>query len=386
MTQLLANNFLRDLIVFQGAVLLILLGNLWLLRRSRRHAPPHTLPLVSVMVPARNEEKNIRRCVQSLLAQEYPAFEVLVLDDQSNDGTLAILQEMAATQTRLRVLDGKPGTGVQAGKNWACCQLARQGRGDLFLFTDADTVHRPDSLKQLVTAAIGEDADLLTGFPHQQTLTWGERLLVPFFSWASLCFLPLGLAYRLRSQALSVAVGQVMLFQRRAYETIGGHASLGALIVDDLALARKIKAAGLRWRVARVADLVSCRMYRSGREAVQGFTKNLFAAFDCRLLPFLFVFGWLVVVFWAPLLNLAVYLLGGNPPGTLQQAGFCIFLSFLLWMVPYVEFQIPQYLGLIYPVTILAITLVALKSLFYSLTGKLSWKDRPLHRPKWRWL
>jgi chlorobactene glucosyltransferase len=386
MTQLLAGNILRDLIAFQGVMLLILMSNLWLLRRSRRHAPPPTLPLLSVMVPARNEEMNIRRCVQSLLAQDYPAFEVLVLDDQSSDGTLAILQEMGIAQPRLRIFEGSPGKDLKAGKNWACSQLASQARGDLLYFTDADTVHRPDSLRLLVTAATGEGADLLTGFPGQQTLTWGERLLVPFFSWASLCFIPLGLAYRLRLQALSVAVGQVMLFRRRAYETIGGHASLGTAIVDDLALARKIKAAGLRWRVARVADLVSCRMYRSGREAVQGFTKNLFAAFDCRLLPFLFVFGWLVVVFWAPLLNLAVYLLGGIPPGTLQQAGFCIFLSFILWFVPYVEFHNPKYLGLLYPVTILAITLVALKSLLLSLTGKLSWKDRPLHRPKWRWL
>jgi chlorobactene glucosyltransferase len=385
MTQLLADNILRDLIAFQGVMLLILMSNLWLLRRSRRHAPPQTLPLVSVMVPARNEERNIRNCVHSLLAQDYPAFEVLVLDDQSSDDTLAILQEMGDRQPRLRIFEGSPGKGLQAGKNWACSQLASQARGDLLYFTDADTVHRPDSLRLLVTVASGEGADLLTGFPGQQTLTWGERLLVPFFSWASLCFIPLGLAYRLRLQALSVAVGQVMLFQRRAYETIGGHASLGTSIVDDLALARKIKAAGLRWRVARVADLVSCRMYRSGREAVQGFTKNLFAAFDCRLLPFLFVFGWLVVVFWAPLVNLAVYLLGGIPPGTLQQAGFCIFLSFILWFVPYVEFHNSKYLGLLYPVTILAITLVALKSLLFSLTGKLSWKDRPLHRPRWRW-
>jgi len=384
MRQLLSANLIRDLIAFQGVVLVILLSNLLLLRRSRRHAQPGIFPFVSVLVPARNEEKNIHRCVQSLLEQDYASFEVLVLDDQSSDGTLAILRELASSQPHLQVLEGRPGTESQSGKNWACSQLARQARGDLLYFTDADTVHRPESLRLLVTAAIGEGADLLTGFPRQQTQTWGERLLVPFFSWASLCFLPLLLAYQLRLRALSVAVGQVMLFRRTAYQEIGGHAGLGTAIVDDLLLARKIKAAGYRWRVASVSDVIACRMYQTSQEAVQGFTKNLFAAFDFRLLPFLFVFGWLVVVVWAPLVNLGLYLLGQTPQATLEQVVLCISLSLLLWLIPYGELRIPLYLGLLYPVTILANVVVAFKSLLSSLTGKLSWKDRPLDRPRWR--
>lgn len=384
MVDYLSDHLLRDILLFQGAMLLILLSNLRLLHQTRKHKQPGTWPLVSVLVPARNEERNIRSCVQSLLEQDYPSFEVLVLDDQSSDNTLAILQEMAAVQPHLQVLQGSSGTGSQSGKNWACSQLASQARGDLLFFTDADTLHQPASLRQLVTAAIGEDADLLTGFPRQQTQTWGERLLVPFFSWASLCFLPLEIAYRLRQGGLSVAVGQVMLFQRKAYQDIGGHASLGTAIVDDLALARKIKAAGYRWRVGRISDLVSCRMYQSDHEAVQGFTKNLFAAFDCRLLPYLFVFGWLAIVFWAPLLNLGATLLGFTPLATLMKVGLCIGLALMLWLIPYHELNTPLSLGLLYPVTILAITVVALKSLVTSLTGNLSWKDRPLDRPRWR--
>jgi chlorobactene glucosyltransferase len=386
MTQLLPYNLIRDLILFQAVVLVILLSNLRLLRRSRKHTPPGELPQVSILVPARNEENNIRRCVESLLAQDYPYFDVLVLDDQSSDGTLRILREMAGVSPRLKILEGNPGTDAQSGKNWACSQLASQARGDLLYFTDADTVHQPESLRLLVTAVIGEDADLLTGFPGQQTLTWGECLLVPFFSWASLCFVPLGLAYRLRLRVITVAVGQVMLFRRVAYQEIGGHASLGMAIVDDLLLARKVKAAGYRWRVARLSDLVTCRMYRSGREAVHGFTKNLFAAFDFRLLPYLFVFGWLAVVFWAPLVNLGIYFLGETQPATLEQSVLCILLSLLLWLIPYRELRIPLYLGLLYPVTILANVVVAIKSLSFSLSGKLSWKDRPLERPRWRWV
>ena len=91
----------------------------------------------------------------------------------------------------------------QVGKNWACSQLAHQAQGELFFFTDADTLHQPGTLRAIVTALMGEQADLLTGFPRQEVHTWGERLLVPFFSWALLCFIPLALAYRLRLPVLS---------------------------------------------------------------------------------------------------------------------------------------------------------------------------------------
>ncbi len=101
------------------------------------------------------------------------------------------------------------------GKNWACSRLAQQAGGELFFFTDADTFHRPQTLRAMVTALMGEQADLLTGFPRQEMHTWGERLLVPFFSWAFYCFYPLALAYRMRMPALTVAVGQRMLFRER---------------------------------------------------------------------------------------------------------------------------------------------------------------------------
>ena len=200
----------------------------------------------------------------------------------------------------MRLLHGEPTTGNQVGKNWACSQLARQAQGELLLFTDADTLHRPDTLKIIVTTLMGEQADLVTGFPRQEVHTWGERLLVPFFSWAFLCFIPLALAYKLRLPFLSMAVGEMMLFRREAYLAIGGHESVSSSVVDDMNLARRIKAERLRWRVSYIADLVSCRMYHSSQEAIAGFTKNLFAVFDYRLLPFLFTFIWLMVMFWEP--------------------------------------------------------------------------------------
>ncbi len=386
MVNYLTHDFIYHLIIFQVVILLIILSNIWITRRVRRHSPTDVFPMVSILVPARNEERSIASCVQSLLAQDYPSFEVLVLDDESSDGTKVILEKMAISQPTLRVINGKPPSGNQIGKNWACSQLARHARGELLFFTDADTLSRSDTLKTIVAILLGEEADLLTGFPRQVVYTWGERLLVPFFSWAFLTLIPLTLAYKVRLPFLSIAVGQMMLFRREAYLAIGGHESVSTSVVDDISLTRQIKEKRLRWRVSYIVDLVSCRMYHSSREAVDGFTKNLFAAFDYRLLPFLFAFIWLFMMFWEPLIVLALTRAGAFPQ--VQQTAIltCLVLSILLWLIPYIEMCIPFYFAFLYPITIIANIGIAFRSLVHTLGGRLTWKNRTLTQNRWKWL
>lgn len=382
----LARDLIFHLIVFQGIILLVILSNLWIMRRARRRLPATYSPMVSILVPARNEERNIAGCVQSLLAQNYPAFEVIVLDDQSSDGTRSILDRLALTQPRLKVLSGAPLPEGMLGKSWACTQLAGQARGELLLFTDADTRFEPGALSAIINAQSGERADLITGLPRQEVLTWGERLLVPFFSWALLGFTPLALVYRLRKPALSIAVGQMMCFRREAYQAVGGHESLGSEIVDDLTLTRRIQAAGFRWRAAYIADLSSCRMYQSSGEALNGFIKNLFAAFNFRLLLFLFAFFWLAVMFWEPLVVLGLMIFGQAPQAQPGALAACIGLAVSLWLAPYIELKIPTWLAFLYPLTILANEGAAIASLLQSVSGDLTWKGRKIGRPRWRWL
>ena len=380
------HDLILHLIVFQTIILLILISNILITYLARQHSSPVTFPMVSILVPARNEEKNITRCVQSLLRLDYPSFEVLVLDDQSSDNTRSILEKLSHTHSKLKVLDGKPPPGNQIGKNWACCQLASEAQGELLFFTDADTFHRPETLRTIVTSLEGEQADLLTGFPRQEVRTWGERFLVPFFSWALLCFNPLGLAYKIQWPALSSALGQMMLFRRDAYLMIGGHDGVGSSIVEDLTLARKIKSYGLCWRVIYIADLISCRMYRNSKEAFNGFAKNLFAAFDFRFLPFLFIFLWLAVMFWEPILILLFMLFGQFSHIQADNLYICIGLSIILWLLPYIYLGIPYGLAFLFPVSILAIELVAFTSLRNSLRGNLSWKDRKIPKTRWKWI
>lgn len=384
------NYFTHGMIIgfieFQAVVLIILLSNIYLLHRIKRHKNQVTTPYVSILVPARNEEKRISKCIYSLLRQDYPDYEVIVLDDQSSDNTPVILEGIRIENPSLKILKGSPPAQGFTGKNWACAQLAENAQGELLLFTDADTEFKPEALREIVKAMMVEKADLFTGYPRQIMRSWGERLLVPFFLWAGLCIIPLWLAYRIRIPGLSIAVGQMMLFRREAYQKAGGHAALGEVIVEDMALARNIKRAGLRWRLVNITNLVSCHMYLGGQEAFDGFAKNLFAAFDFHLGIFIFVYLWLGALFLQPLIILVAKWLGLAPAASYTELAICIGLSVLIWFISYKELRLPLHLSLMYPITMIANEITAFKSLLISITGRLTWKDRPLPRPKWKWI
>lgn len=386
MENYLTHDIILHLVVFQAVLLLIVISNAWLLHRSGRHREPPVFPRLSILLPARDEEGKIGDCVRSLLGQDYPDFEVLVLDDNSQDGTRAVLEEISRADPRLKVLVGADLPEGWLGKPWACEQLAGAAQGDILFFSDADTHHQAGAARAAVATLLGEGADLLTGFPRQKLGSWGERLVVPFFAWAFYCFTPLWLAYRLCMPGLSNAIGQMLLFRREAYRAAGGHAGVRDCIAEDLALARRVKAARLRWRVMDATRIISCRMYESGCGAVAGLSKNLFAAFEFRLLPYAFVFLWLAVMFWLPLGVAGLHLAGMAPLAQPPVLAACIGLSLLLWLVPFWRLRIPAWLALLYPLILLVNELVGVRSTWLSLTGRLTWKERTLPRPRWRWL
>jgi len=181
----------RFLIFFLLLNLGITLWNTWGVPRLGQSPSPGRWPFVSILVPARNEAENIEACVRSLLCQDYPSFEVIVLDDQSTDETPRILARFKQQYLQLRVLQGSPLPPEWLGKHWACHQLAGQARGELLLFTDADTYHQPHALRQAVAVLEAMQADLISLLPHQEARTWGERLIIPFIAFGLYAFLPL---------------------------------------------------------------------------------------------------------------------------------------------------------------------------------------------------
>ncbi|MEK6846092.1 MAG: glycosyltransferase, partial [Nanoarchaeota archaeon] len=168
--------------------LLISISNLWGLERLGKFPAPKRAPFVSILVPARNEEKNIKSCVESLLVQDYPHFEVLVLDDHSEDETEKILKSIK--NQKLKFWKGKPLPEDWIGKPWACYQLAEKAKGELLLFTDADTVHEPGALKAAVAAMEAEGADFVTALPQEAAYSWSEALVIPIIPWSLHTFMP----------------------------------------------------------------------------------------------------------------------------------------------------------------------------------------------------
>jgi chlorobactene glucosyltransferase len=367
-------------LVFVGAQALIAVSNALVVRRLA-HRPAGAQPRVSVLVPARDEAETLGACVWSLLSQRYPDFEVIVLDDGSTDRTREIAESFE--HPRLRVVAGEPLPAGWTGKAWACDQLARLATGELLLFTDADTVHDPATLESAVASLESTRADLLTCITRNLVPTLGEQLLVPIVNWSIMTLLPVGLGHALgRSGAFSAANGKFMLFRRPAYDAIGGHASVRDDATEDLALCRLVKGRGFRWRLRDASDRVSARMYHGFGEAVQGFSKNLFALFGYRMLWALFVWCWLLVITWYPWVTLGGAVRAGAIGGPAFAALVTVGLNLATWLVVSVRNRLPLHLGLLHPFIITASAYVGLRSLVLSIAGRTTWKGRRLVRRK----
>jgi chlorobactene glucosyltransferase len=246
-----------------------------------RPTPGGVKPFVSIIVPARNEERNIRRCVESLLEQDYDNFEVIVVDDGSTDCTLRILDELVASHAQsdrlyvLRLRDELPQG--WAGKPHAIHKGTREARGEWLLFTDADTWHAPDALQCALTTAMNQNIDLLSLGTEQVLPGFWEKVLMP------MAYLGINMMYPVKKvndplSSVAIANGQFILIRRSVYEMLGGYArpELRNTLIDDRDLALTVKQQGFRLRLEDGRDLVRVQMYDGLREAWRGWRKNVF--------------------------------------------------------------------------------------------------------------
>jgi chlorobactene glucosyltransferase len=242
----------------------------------RPAAPPAgVLPRISVIVPARNEERNIAACLAALQAQSYPNLEVIVVDDHSSDRTPQILAAIAQPDARVQVITGRPLSAGWAGKPHALWQGAQVASGEWLCFIDADTFARPSLIASAYTAALAHQADLLTLMTDQHMETFWEKTLLPLiFTALSVGFSPRRVNDPRRQDA--IANGQFLFFHRPAYQAIGGHQAVAGSIVEDRDLARRVKSAGLRLVVADGRAVAATRMYTRFSEIWEGWTKNIY--------------------------------------------------------------------------------------------------------------
>ncbi len=313
--------------------------------------------MVTVVVPARNEAVNIEACVASLTDSDYPHFEVVVVDDRSDDGTADLVWAMeAGGAQRLEVIVGEDVPEGWFGKPWACWQGAQEARGELILFTDADTVHRSDLLERAVRAQQEDDADLLSLTGRQLMETFWERLVQPqVFLSMTLRFYDIEGAVRRKRWRSVVANGQFMLFRREAYHAIGGHEAVKEQVVEDLALARLVVRSGHHLSVRMAESTFATRMYRSLPELVEGWSKNMVLGGLQTVPPLMrpLVAPASVLVglgLWlAPPVALLLAVLGVGGGGLLMWSAAAVSLSILLWMIFTSRMGAPFWYGLLYP-------------------------------------
>jgi chlorobactene glucosyltransferase len=251
--------------------------NLRVVPRLQKGASPSRRPFVSVIIPARDEERTIERTVRALLAQTYEPLEVIVVNDRSTDATGAIVASIP--DERLVVVPGEEPPPGWLGKPHALHLGARRARGELLLFVDADVIYAREAVAAAVARLEESGASMLSLLPHFEMRGFWEHVAMPNLSVLVFTLVPLRFANRSRSALLAIGGGPGNLVRRADYDEIGGHEALKDAVVDDVGLARLVRRSGGRTEVALAHELVSLRMYHGLREIVEGFTKNSFVAF-----------------------------------------------------------------------------------------------------------
>ncbi|MBN2744089.1 MAG: glycosyltransferase [Marinilabiliaceae bacterium] len=274
-----------SLIILALMMLLMLVAWVNVLFGARLGAPVMTDELVSVLIPARNEQANIGRLLDSLLRLRQANIEVLVYDDQSTDATAAIVQSYERRDKRVRLLPGDHLPEGWMGKNHACHQLSTQASGRWLLFLDADVVLTGNIIGSLVGYASRHELGLVSLFPHQVMRTRGEKIAVPLMYIILLTLLPLPLVRRSVFSSLAAANGQLMFFDARVYSRLQPHLAVRHHRVEDIAIARFFKSSGVPVACLMGDARVMCRMYSGWKDAKEGFSKNIFEFFGGLLLP-----------------------------------------------------------------------------------------------------
>ncbi len=258
--------------------MLNILLNIWALKRPRRDSKlPQSAPLVSILVPTRDEEENIEACLKSLQDQDYPNFEILVLDDSRSDDTFDIVQRIAAADKRISLFRSEPLPEGWVGKPFGCYQLARKARGSWLLFVDADTVHAPHMLRSVLATAIKLKPGMLSGFPRQLASSWPQKIAIPVIYFVIMSWFPLWWLQRSKKPKPSLAIGQFLLFSKEAYWHVGGHKAVKSRILEDVWLGVEITRHGWRHIALDLSPVVACNMYRNLGAMWEGFIRWLYS-------------------------------------------------------------------------------------------------------------
>jgi chlorobactene glucosyltransferase len=333
-------------------------------------AGKHYTDLVSILIPARNEEEDIIGLLQSIKNQNYQHFEVLILDDNSTDNTYEICTDFAKSDERFKVIKGENLPEGWLGKNFACCQLAKQAKGKYFMFIDADEIISNGLIDNVIHRMKIRGLSLLSLFTNQITVTIGEKLVVPLMHFLLLNLLPMRLIRLSKNPAFSAASGQFMFFKADNYREYQWHEQVKNKVVEDIEIMKLVKTCSLNGEALLANGYISCRMYKSFDEAVDGFSKNLLAGFNNSIVGsiiYMFlVIGGPIIIFY----HLGTMLLG-----------FAIALIVLQRvMIALLSGQNALLNVLLHPFQMLALIWIFTVSTYKNATNSVTWKGRRINQ------
>jgi glycosyltransferase involved in cell wall biosynthesis len=364
------NYFAWFFVALAGINFMVSLVNLLATHYLPAGSSPSLTPMLSILIPARNEEKNIHNILSDLLHIRHQHIEILVYDDESTDRTAHIVREFMKRDPRIRLLYPQTLPEHWTGKNHACHQLAMQAKGDYYLFLDADVRIRESLINSGLEFLIEKDLALLSIFPVQIMETLGAKISVPLMNWILLSILPLPFIRRNRRSSLAAANGQFMLFPSKIYDQFKPHQVFREHRVEDMAIIRFLKKHGFTVETFLGRDDISCRMYDELGPAIEGFSKNILLFFGDSIL---------ITVLYASLITLApVFIILYLP-----VYAWIIYFSLILMM----RFNIslasrqPVFQNLFYlvPQQIVLLLIIG-KAVYNRLFGKLIWKGRNILR------
>lgn len=341
-------------------------------------------PLVSVLIPARNEENNIKKCLDSFLNQSYKNYEILVLDDNSTDKTYEIVKNLAKQHPdKIKLYSGKPLPPDWRGKSFAMQQLLDYANGEYYLFTDADTIHTNHSISLMMSNILHHNADLVSGYIKQKTKTFGEKITIPLIYLLTGLVIPLWMNQKSKLSIFSTAIGQFIGVKAKSFKSFGGYEKIKNYTTEDVYLAREMKKAGFKTVFVDFKDAATCRMYETYDQSVNGISKNIFDFLGKN--PIVMTFVVLAIFFFlllpAPLCIIKLFeinIINGHYFDSFTLSLIInVVLSCISWMMIFITRKLPIYIAFIYPVVHLNLLYIALVSWIRSEQGKgYVWKGR----------
>lgn len=346
--------------------------------------PTEQLPFVSVIIPARNEETKIARCLESLAKQDYPNYEIVIIDDRSTDKTGEIIAEIASRYPHIKFIKGNETPTGWIGKCNALVQAYPHAKGNWLVFADADTCHEPHSLRFAVDYAIINKVDMVSFMPLQELRTFWEQVVSPVLLGSFLAGDPLN-SVNDPNHVRAYAYGQYILISRNAYETVGTHRAVHDQILDDIMLAQRVKGSGFHIMAVDGCKLYKVRMYQDLESLWFGWTKNAYALIECNLLYLAMILLLINGAIISPFIHIGILangVLSGNPPHIFMYIAPLVAIEFIglaAWFGRTKQFYVGVNWNhfLLLPLGCLMVTAIYLRSAYLVLSGNnVSWKGR----------